>query len=126
MLKKYENLQNKHNNLINQSMPKSILNKKEAIVNDFPMPERLPNEKVREAYHKLLTSYKELMYEKEDLHRTLREETLANEEQRNYIEILKQTIESSLIKYGLSNYIQTQKYISLYIEIHIILQIHVI
>ena len=41
--------------------------------------------------------------------KTLRDETIANEEQRNYIEILKQTIESSLLKNGLYNHIQTQK-----------------
>jgi hypothetical protein len=110
-MKKYENLQYKYNNLINESVPKSILNKKEAFVNqnEFPLPERLPNEKVREAYSKLLSSYKELMFEKESLLKTLRSETLANEEQRNYIEILKQALESSLIKHGLGSYIQTQK-----------------
>jgi hypothetical protein len=111
LLKKYEALQNKYNNLINESMPKTLISKKEAFINhnEFPLPERLPNEKLREAYMRLLSSYKELMYEKEDLLKILREETLANEEQRNYIEILKQAIEGSLLKHGLSEYIHIQK-----------------
>lgn len=45
----------------------------------------------------------QLMHEKEQICESLRSETLINEEQRNYIEILKQTIESSIIKSGLGN-----------------------
>ena len=48
----------------------------------------------------------QLMNEKEQICNSLRNETLLNEEQRNYIEILKQTIESGLIKNGMSGSVQ--------------------
>ena len=45
--------------------------------------------------------------ENNTLMEALRQEMIRNEEQRNYIEILKQTIESSLIKSGLNSQIET-------------------
>lgn len=114
--KKYETLQNKYNNLIQESVPKSLLNSLNLMSNYnylnenvFPLPERIPNEKMREAYAKLLHSFKDIAREKEQILDSLRNETIINEEQRNYIEILKQTIESSLIKHGLGNLINGQK-----------------
>jgi hypothetical protein len=57
LLKKYEALQNKYNNLVNESMPKTLINKKEAFINhnEVPLPERLPNEKPREASTRILS-----------------------------------------------------------------------
>ena len=45
--------------------------------------------------------YNQLLNEKEEILENLRQEILINQEQRNYIEILKQTIEQDLIKTGL-------------------------
>ena len=58
---------------------------------------------MKEAYYKLLENFKFLQNEKEQILHSLRSETLTNEEQRNYIEILRQTLESQLIKNGLSS-----------------------
>ena len=108
--KKYESLQIRYNNTLRDTVPKSIFKKENTLdSSNFPSSERIPNEKLREAYTKLAVSHKDLLNEKESLLKTLRDETIINEEQRNYIEILKQTIESSLLKNGLYNYIQIQK-----------------
>jgi hypothetical protein len=110
MENKYETLQSKFNNVMRDSVPKSIF-KKDGILDNtnFPTADRIPNEKLREAYSKLLVSHREIIIEKENLLKLLREETIENEEQRNYIEILKQTLESTLMKNGLYNYVQNQK-----------------
>lgn len=116
--KKYEILQNKYNNYVNESIPKSLLknyNFSNLVTtypgneNLFPFPDRVPNEKMRDAYAKLHSAFKELMKEKEQILNSLRQETINNDEQRNYIEILKQTIESSLVKHGLLSMIEKQR-----------------
>jgi chromosome segregation ATPase len=76
---------------------------------DFPSSDRLSNEKLREAYDQLLGYTKEIGNEKEKALESLRNETVQNEEQRNLIEILRQTIESSIIKHGLGPLIQSYK-----------------
>jgi chromosome segregation ATPase len=76
---------------------------------DFPPSDRLPNEKLREAYDQLYEHLKELSNEKENALESLRNETINNEEQRNLIEILRQTIESNIIKHGLGPLIQSYK-----------------
>ena len=45
--------------------------------------------------------YNQLLNEKEEILENLRQEILINQEQRNYIEILKQTMEQDLIKTGM-------------------------
>jgi hypothetical protein len=75
----------------------------------FPAPEKVPNELMRDAYHKIYYSFKELREDREDIMNTLREETLKNEEQRNYIEILKQTLESNLVKSGLQPFLDKHR-----------------
>jgi chromosome segregation ATPase len=76
---------------------------------DFPPSDRLSNEKLREAYDQLLTYTRELSDEKEKTLESLRNETISNEEQRNLIEILRQTIESNIMKHGLGPLIQSYK-----------------
>jgi hypothetical protein len=111
MEKKVDTLQSKFNNVMRDSVPKSIFKKDGILENtNFPSADRIPNEKLREAYSRLFISHKELINEKESLLKTLREETIENEEQRNYIEILKQTLESTLMRNGLYTYVQNQKY----------------
>lgn len=57
-------------------------------------------------YYEQSQAFQRLLMEKEQTLATLRNETLMNEEQRNYIEILKQTIETSIIKNGLGPVLQ--------------------
>lgn len=78
----------------------------------FPAPEKVPNELMRDAYTKIYYSFKEIREDREDIMNTLREETLKNEEQRNYIEILKQTLESNLVKSGLQPFLDKHKNMS--------------
>ena len=61
------------------------------------------------AYTNLQNKSKEMNQEKERILDSLRKETLINEEQRNYIEILKQTIESTINKLGIGPLIQQQR-----------------
>jgi chromosome segregation ATPase len=76
---------------------------------DFPPSDRIPNDKLREAYAQIHAYSKELSIEKEKTLESLRNETLQNEEQRNLIEILRQTLESNIMKHGLGPLIQTYK-----------------
>ena len=57
----------------------------------------------------LQNTYQKLQREKESILNTLREETIANEQQRNYIEILKQNIDNNLMNKKLFHMINTQK-----------------
>ena len=50
-----------------------------------------------------------MLAEKEQILESLRLETVTNEEQRNYIEILKQALENKINNNGMKNYIQQQK-----------------
>ena len=67
----------------------------------FPEIDRIPSNKIFDAYSKLYEAYNKLYKEKEIAVNSLKNEILNNDQQRNYIEILKQTIESSLIQSGL-------------------------
>ena len=67
----------------------------------FPEVDRIPSNKIYDAYSKLYEAYNKLYKEKEIAVNSLKKEILNNDQQRNYIEILKQTIESSLIQSGL-------------------------
>ncbi len=71
--------------------------------------DNLPTEKIKENYQKLFKQLKQTQADREQVLELLRSETLNNEEQRNYIEILKQTIESSILKQGLAPLLQQQK-----------------
>ena len=83
------------------------MNKEE--VDDIVTLDRIPNEKLREAYLNLQNFCTKLKEEKENFLTSLQEETLLNEEQRNYIDILKSTVENSIINNGLANLLQQQK-----------------
>jgi hypothetical protein len=64
---------------------------------------------VKDLYLKLRKLSKDTFDEKELILETLRTETINNEEQRNYIEILRQTIESSILKNGLTPFLLSLK-----------------
>ena len=76
---------------------------------EFETHENITNDKIREIYIKLLTSYRSLLIEKNKAIESLRYETLVNEEQKNFIEILKHTIETKLDILGLKKFIKSQK-----------------
>jgi chromosome segregation ATPase len=100
-----------NNNNINNPFNNTFSNNSNNNVNNFNIPqlENIPNEKIRENYAKLFQQFKEMQKDREQLLESLRIETLNNEEQRNYIEILKKTIDSSVIKHGLNPIIQHNK-----------------
>lgn len=96
---------------MNESVPKSHVLKKDTPkrLSDFPSVDRVPQDKLKENYQRLQISYTTLLNEKEVILETLRTETLMNEEQRNYIEILKQTLESKISSLGIRNFLNQQK-----------------
>ena len=60
-------------------------------------------------YNKLQSENEKLIEERETMMETIRKEMVNNDEQRNYIEILKQALESSLLKTGLKGKIDKLK-----------------
>ncbi len=88
--------------------------KKSSAISSFPTPDRVPNERLRETYQSLIQNYNTLQLEKENILESLRIETLQNEEKKNYIEILKQTIENKINKMGLNSALNTQKNTGIY------------
>ena len=74
---------------------------------DFPETDRIQSlNKLKENYSNIRACYKELIVEKEEILEILRNETLTGDEQRNFIQVLQQTIEADLFKSGIiSKYI---------------------
>lgn len=94
------------------SLNKPKLIQKDKIKQDFPAVERLTKDLQSDLavmYKELIKSHAYIQQEKEKVLKALREETIQNEEQRNYIEILRQTIESQILKQGLSAVLNLQK-----------------
>jgi len=67
------------------------------------------NDKIKQSYLIIQNKYKILQQEKDSILNTLRNETIINEEQRNYIEILKRTLETNIINEKLFNMLNNQK-----------------
>jgi len=65
------------------------------------------DEQVRDHYATLNSKYQDLLNDKADLEESLRNETLLNEEQRAYIEVLKQALEARIEDLGLTNVLNT-------------------
>lgn len=76
---------------------------------DFPPPESIPTDKLIGMYSKLYNSIGVHLKESEKLQSQLKEEIILNEEQKTFIEILKQCIESSIMKYGLATILENNK-----------------
>ncbi len=72
----------------------------------FPPPNRIPCEKLYEGYSKLYEAFNKISNDKQVAIVSLQNEILINDQQRNYIEILKQTLESNLIKNGIKSQIE--------------------
>ena len=79
---------------------------------NFSLNEKIPTnyEKLKDLYVKLLMNHNELLKEKEEMVESLQSETLINEEQKNYIELLKQTLENKMGKLGSTIINQNQQY----------------
>ena len=113
-MRKYDSLSTKYNKSVSDTLPKNKVAYMEKNKTNFTFPsvDKIPNEKLREAYSKLYTSVKEIIVEKEQILDNLRRETIYNEEQRNYIEILKQTIDTTIVKLNINSAVQNQKYLT--------------
>ena len=111
---KYNELQKKYNSLYetyalnNKSLNNYQSNDSEIDIN-FPDVNDISPEELFSYYSQIQIQYKKLLSEKNKLVNQLKKEMVTNDEQRNYIEILKQTIESSLIKTGLKSKIELIK-----------------
>jgi hypothetical protein len=111
---KYNELQKKYNSLYetyalnNKSLTNFQSNDSEIDIN-FPDVNDISPEEIFSYYSQIQIQYKKLLSEKNKLVNQLKKEMVTNDEQRNYIEILKQTIESSLIKTGLKSKIELIK-----------------
>ena len=82
---------------------KTLKEQKNSLI--FPPPERIPVEKLFEGYSKLYEAFNKISNDKEVAIVSLQNEILINDQQRNYIEILKQTLESNLVKNGIKSQI---------------------
>ena len=83
---------------------KTLKEQKNSLI--FPPPERIPVEKLFEGYSKLYEAFNKISNDKEVAIVSLQNEILINDQQRNYIEILKQTLESNLVKNGIKSQIE--------------------
>ena len=82
---------------------KTLKEQKNSLI--FPPPERIPVEKLFEGYSKLYEAFNKISNDKEVAIVSLQNEIVINDQQRNYIEILKQTLESNLVKNGIKSQI---------------------
>ncbi len=112
---KYEQLQKKYNSLYETYAlnNKNLNNYQSGNFNieeeEFPDVNDIDPEQIFSYYSQIKNQNKQLIQEKNKLLSQLKKEIVTNDEQRNYIEILKQTIESSLIKTGLKSKIELIK-----------------
>ena len=95
LFKKYTSLQQKYNDLYKSSRPKNI---EKINIEEYDEPIEYNEEYV-----------KKLKREKEEILIQLKKEIINNDEQRNYIEILKQALESNISKHGLKDKINFLK-----------------
>lgn len=78
----------------------------------FPNVESLTNDtssRIATTYNSLRLSYLTLLQEKEKTTKAFKDEIIKNEEQRSYIEVLKDTIDSNILKHGLSTSLNLQR-----------------
>ena len=95
LFKKYTSLQQKYNDLYKSSRPKNI---EKINIEEYDEPIEYNEEYV-----------KKLKREKGEILTQLKKEIINNDEQRNYIEILKQALESNISKHGLKDKINFLK-----------------
>ena len=95
LFKKYTSLQQKYNDLYKSSRPKNI---EKINIEEYDEPIEYNEEYV-----------KKLKREKEEILTQLKKEIINNDEQRNYMEILKQALESNISKHGLKDKINFLK-----------------
>lgn len=110
-MRKYDSLEEKFNKSVADSIPKNKVAFMKGDKNSLPFPsvEKIPNEKLREAYSKLYQATNLILEEKEKIFDNLKRETIESEEQRNYIDILKQTIDTTIAKLNIGSALQSQK-----------------
>ena len=103
---KCSNLEEKNKQMIEsrEKILKTLKEQKNLLI--FPPPDRIPCEKLYEGYTKLYEAFNKISNDKEVAVVSLQNEILINDQQRNYIEILKQTLESNLLKNGIKSQIE--------------------
>ena len=69
----------------------------------------IANDGLKQSFVRLQNNFQLILKEKENILNTLREETITNEEQKNYIEMLKQTIENEILNKKLFNILNNQR-----------------
>lgn len=108
---KYEELQRKYNSLYESTL-KQQSNRSQRENSNQLRPKSIEGENYDDIvtlYNKLQSENEKLIEERETMMETIKKEMVNNDEQRNYIEILKQALESSLIKVGLKGKIDKLK-----------------
>ena len=111
IFQKYEELQRKYNSLY-ESTVKQQSNRSPRKNSNQIRPKSIEGESYDDLvtlYNKLQSENEKLIEERETMMETIRKEMVNNDEQRNYIEILKQALESSLLKTGLKGKIDKLK-----------------
>ena len=109
--KKYNDLMIKYNSLY-ESVARNNISRNTKKSSESKTIKSFDGESYEEIitlYNKLQSENAKLLEEKETMMETIKKEMVTNDEQRNYIEILKQAIESSLIKTGLKTKIDLLK-----------------
>ena len=101
MEKEKENFREFYTSIENKNFPE--------FDNEIITLDKIPNENLREAYLDLQNFSLKLKQEKEAFLKSLNQEVILNEEQRNYNEMLKSLLENSIINKGLSDLLQSQK-----------------
>ena len=82
---------------------------KSSVAKNFPSVDKVPRDQLKVTYSTLNKENSSLYNEKETLLAALKDEQIQSEKQKNYIEMLQQTIESSLIKHGLVEAFEKEK-----------------
>ena len=97
---------------VTSSKLKFIVKNKQNNDDFFPKLEQITkdvNTELSQYYSSLYNAYSSLKEEKEKVFSSLKKEIITNEEQKNYIEVLKETIESNILKHGLTSTLNLQK-----------------
>lgn len=92
-------MQREYRNVVRRESPQtSEKYRKDSPSKPEPIKSHRPNDELTTNYNNLHNKYQELVNENKELEESLRSETLANEEQRAYIEILKQMLNEKFDK----------------------------
>ena len=112
-IRNYDELNKKYNKIVKTPFKNRTSNKNSRQVSPNQSSQFDQNTEIipttyNSSHNSLVLNMNELNLEKERILDSLRKETLLNEEQKNYIEILKQTIENTINKLGIGPLLNQQ------------------